>query len=120
MHKKKDKLFKKQQASKRSKDIGSYKSMKARGQTGERQAYLNYLDKILYFGDPDTEDQSGKMQRFWSFVKSLRTDNRGIAPHKVQGKVHADPVGKSDILTRQYESVYTKEDEDAGFLVIQG
>ena len=85
--------------------------MKARVQRAERQAYWNYLDKMLDFGDPDTENQSGKMKRFWSFVKSLRKDNSGVAPLKDQGKMHADSVDdKSNILNRQYESVYTKED----------
>ena len=82
MHRKRDKLFQKQRASKRSKDIGSYRSMRARVQRAERQAYWNYLDKMLDFGDPETEDQSGNMKRFWSFVKSLRKDNSRVAPLK--------------------------------------
>ena len=80
LHRKRDKLFKKQRSSKRSKDISNYKTMKARVQKAERQAYWNYLDKMLDFGDRETEHQSGKMKRFWSFVKSLRKDNSGVAP----------------------------------------
>ena len=112
LHRKRDKLFKKQRSSKRSKDISNYKTMKARVQKAERQAYWNYLDKMLDFGDPETEHQSGKMKRFWSFVKSLRKDNSGVAPLKDQGKMHADPVDKANILNRQYESVFTKEEEE--------
>ena len=59
------------------------------------------------------------MKRFWSFVKSLQKDNSGVASLKDQGKIHADPVDKGNILNRQYESVFTKrKDEDTP--VLQG
>ena len=86
----------------------------------QRQAYWNYLDKMLDFGDPETEHQTGKIKRFWSFVKSLRKDNSGVAPLKDQGKIHADPVDKANILNRQYESVLTKEKEDEDTPVLEG
>ena len=60
------------------------------------------------------------MKRFWSFVKSLRKDNSGVAPLKDQGKMHADPVDKANILNRQYESVFTKEEEEEDTPVLQG
>ena len=75
---------------------------------------------MLDFGDPETEHQTGKMKRFWSFVKSLRKDNSGVAPLKDQGKIHADPVDKANILNRQYESVFTKEKEDEDTPVLEG
>ena len=53
----------------------------------------------------------GKQKLFWSFIKSLKKDNRGIAPIKDRGKMHADPVDKANILNHQYESVYSREDE---------
>ena len=34
--------------------------------------------------------------------------------------MHAAPVDKSNIINTQYESVYTKEDEDADTPVLQG
>ncbi|MEW8544204.1 MAG: reverse transcriptase family protein, partial [Candidatus Thiodiazotropha sp.] len=120
MHRKRDKLFKKQRASKHHKDFEKYKSMKARVQKAERQAYWSYLDQLINFGDPDTETQLGKMKRFWSFVKSLKKDNSGVAPLKEQGKMHADPVDKSNILNRQYESVFTKENDTADIPTLQG
>ena len=59
-------------------------------------------DFRFFDSEPDTEEQSGKMKRFWSFVKSLRKDNSGVAPLKDQRKMHAYPVDKSNILNRQY------------------
>ena len=37
--------------------------------------------------------------------------NSGVAPLKENGKMHADPLDKSNILNRQYESTFTQEDE---------
>ena len=59
------------------------------------------------------------MKRFWSFVKSLRTDTSGVACLKDQGKMHADPVDKANILNRQYESVFTKYPEMPNITISQ-
>ena len=37
-------------------------------------------------------------------------DNCGVAPLKENGKMHADPKDKANILNRQYESTFTRED----------
>ena len=57
-----------------------------------------------------SDHQLIKQKRFWSFIKSLRKDSSGVAPLKENGKMHADPKDKTNILNRQYESVYTKDD----------
>ena len=49
-------------------------------------------------------------KRFWSFIKSLRKDTSGLAPLKDNGRLHTDPKDKANILYRQYESTWTKED----------
>ena len=46
-----------------------------------------------------------------SYIEGLRIDNSGVAPFKENGKMHADPLDKSNILNRQYESTFTQEDE---------
>ena len=74
---------------------------------------------MLDFRDQETEHQTGKMKRFWSFVKSLLKDNSGVAPLKDQGKMQADQVDKANILNRQCESVFTKETEDKETPVLQ-
>ena len=48
---------------------------------------------------------------FWSYIKSLRKDTGGIAPLKDNGRLHADSKEKADILNRQYESTWTREDK---------
>ena len=106
---KRNKLFKRQRKTGNPKDIKHYKETKARLQKAERQSYWNFVDNIIEVGDPEKEHQP-KQKRFWSFIKSLRKDTSDVAPLKDNGRLHADPKDKADILNRQYESTWTKED----------
>ena len=49
----------------------------------------------------DIEDKPGK-QKQKHFIMSPRKDNSRVVPLKDRGKMHADPVDKSNILTRQF------------------
>ena len=89
----------------------NYKKIKCKIQRAERQAYWQHVEKVIGIGNSDIEDKPGKQKRFCSFIKSLRKDNSGVAPLKDRGKMHADPLDKSNILNRQYDSVYTWEDD---------
>ena len=110
LQRKRNKLFKKQRASHRTNDISHYKQIRARVQKAERQAYWKHVENIIDIGDPESDYRPNKQKRFWSFIKSLRKDSSGVSPLKENGKMHADPKDKTNILNRQYESVYTKED----------
>ena len=57
-----------------------------------------------------TINLTSKQKRFWSFIKSLRKDSSGVDPFKENSKMHADQNDKTNILNRQYELVYRKED----------
>ena len=110
LYRKRNKLFKKQKSSHRPKDISNYKQMRARVQKAERQAYWRHIENLIEIGDPEKDQNPGKQKRFWSYIKSLRKDNCGVAPLKENGKMHADPKDKANILNRQYESTFTRED----------
>lgn len=60
LHRKRNKLFKKQKALKKSKDDVRYKQAKAKVQRAEQQAYWQHLEKVVDFGDPNGEDRLGK------------------------------------------------------------
>ena len=77
--------------------------MRARVQKAERQAHCKHVDNLIEVGDPENHQNPGKQERFWSFIKSLRKDNCGVAPLKENGKMHADPRDKVNILNRQCE-----------------
>ena len=100
-----DKLFKKQQRKKNSKDIHNYKETKARLQKAERQSYWNVMDHIIDEGEPGQDHHPKQILKcFWSFMKSMWKDTSGIAPLKENGRLHAEPKDKENILNRQYES----------------
>ena len=102
LHRKRNKLPKKQRATRKSRDVDIYKNMKSTIQRAERQAYWQHVEEVLDPGDPDIDDRPGKQKRFWSFIKSLKKDNSGIAPLKDRGKMQADPVDKPNVLNHQY------------------
>ncbi|MCG8077241.1 MAG: hypothetical protein JAY75_13485, partial [Candidatus Thiodiazotropha taylori] len=110
LKRKRNKLFKRQRTTHRAKDVSHYKQMKAKVQKAERRSYWKHVENIIDLGDPEADHRPGKQKRFWTFIKSLRKDSCGVAPLKENGKMHADPQDKSNILNRQYESVYTRED----------
>ena len=68
------------------------------------------MDNIIEIGDPDQQHQP-KQKRFWSYIKSLWKDTGGVAPLKDNGRFHVNPREKADILNRQYESTWTREDK---------
>ena len=104
-------LFKRQHKTGAAKDIRQFRETKARLQKAERQSYWKYIENIVEVGNPDQEYQP-KQKRLFNFIKSLRRDNSGIAPLKEKGRLHVDPKDKTDILNRQYESTWTKEDTE--------
>ena len=104
------KLFPRQRKTKKAKDIRQYKETKAHLQKADRQSYWQYVDNIIQIGDPDQQHQP-KQKRFWSYIKSLQKDTGGIVPLKDNWRLHADPKEKPDIMNRQYESTWTREDK---------
>ena len=112
LKRKRNKLFKKQRRTKNSKDIRNYKETKARLQKAERQSYWNFVGHIIDEGEP-RQEHPPKQKRFWSFIKPMRKDTSGIAPLKENGRLQAEPKDKADILNRQYESTWTKEDRSS-------
>ena len=71
MYRKRDKLLKKQRPSKHSKDIMKYTSIQLgyRGRSGEHTGALLSV-WVTCIAKP-----SQKIQRFWSFMKSLKRNN---------------------------------------------
>ena len=94
------KLFKLQRTTKKTEDISKYKKFKALVQREERQEYWKYVENIIDL-EEDGTPAANKQKRFWSFIKSRRKDNVGIAPLKENGIMHADPKDKANILNRQ-------------------
>ncbi|KAK3084155.1 hypothetical protein FSP39_009144 [Pinctada imbricata] len=77
----------------KAKDVHRYKRLKELARSICHSAYNDYITNIV---SPESSDNPKK---FWGFVKSLRTDNAGVAPLKdSSGITQADSMKKADIL----------------------
>ena len=107
MMRKRDKLYSRQKSSRTAENISQFKSLKHRVQREVRSAYWNYVESII---EPmDEEKPYEGMKRFWTLMKHARSDSGGIAPLRDQGQLVSDARGKAEILNRQFESVFTKD-----------
>ena len=91
-----------------------YKRFRAHVQKVERDAYWRHVSNIFTFengpSDPDS-NKSGKIKKFWSFVKSLKKDTFGITSLRENGILKTDTKDKADICNRQFQSAFTREDD---------
>ena len=56
------------------------------------------------------EDNTTNPKKFWSVIKSKRSETTGVSPLRKEGILHSDPVNKAYILNYQFVSVFTQED----------
>jgi hypothetical protein len=67
-----------------------YKQLKHQVQKEQRNVYNTYIEKIILDLPTNDTDQSinnqSKPKKLFSFIKSLRTDNSGVAPLKKVGQ----------------------------------
>ena len=93
-----------------------YKQLKHQVQKEQRHAYNTYIEKLILdlpTNDPDQSfNNQSKPKKLFSFIKSLRTDNSGVAPLKKEGQLVADTKQKANILNEQFKSVFTTESID--------
>ena len=73
-----------------------------------RQAEWKYLRTAIEEG----LSQNNK-KPFWSYVKSRKRDNVGVAPLKSKGNLCSDGKRKADILVDQFSSVFTRNSSQA-------
>ena len=89
----------------------TFRELKTEAQKAWREAKDTYANSI--FDDQEdgyTQQNRQPMKKFWGYVKSLKKDASGTAPLKQEGVLVSDAKGKSNILNRQYASVFTEED----------
>ncbi|XP_062605203.1 uncharacterized protein LOC134266991 [Saccostrea cucullata] len=98
----KRKWFKKARISGCQFDRDNYTSLKHDQHRLCRQAYNKHISDML-------SDDTGGKKKFWSFIKSRRTDMCGVSPLKKDGLTHNDSATKADVLNRQFASVFFQE-----------
>jgi hypothetical protein len=86
---------------KRKTNPTKYKTLKHQVQKELRKAYHDYIEKIicdLPIREPDQHIPSKvKPKKLFSYIKSIRTDNSGVAPLKQDGILVTDTAEKADI-----------------------
>ena len=90
-----------------------FKSIKHLIQKKIREDYNKYVNSIITDNEDSysTQANNSSSKKFWSFVKSLKRDNTGVAPLKENGILTSDPTEKAEILNKQYQSVFTHDNE---------
>ena len=56
--------------------------------------------------------EEGDHKPLWKYCKSQIQDNIGVAPLKENGQLHSDSQTRSEILARQFKSVFTQDGQD--------
>ena len=69
-----------------------------------RQAEWNFVNNTIQEGLAQNNSKP-----FWRYIKSKRQDNIGTAPLKFNGTLRSDSKSKADILLKQFQSVFTKD-----------
>ena len=92
--KRRDRLYRKMKKS-GNKDLkDKYKQLKHQVQKQLRQSYWTYIENIV---TPKPEDNSfSNMKKFWSYIKSKKTDYSGVTSLKQDGRLITDPKQKSN------------------------
>ena len=89
-------------------------------QSLDGRAYWDLVEKIISPMNESGENWTG-MKKFWQFIKSMRKDYMGVPALKDKGMTVIDARAKADLLNKQFESVFTKEEDlDATMLFPHG
>ena len=103
--KKKHKLHQKAKATMADNDWKTYKQHRSKLQKEIRNAHWEYVNNSL-----TTALKSNNTKPFWKYIKSKKNENIGISALSDDGNLYYDSKAKAEILNRQFQSVFTKEE----------
>ena len=83
-------------------DWQQYKTFKKQMQFDCRKTHQKYVDDMI------CGDMANNPNKLWSYIKSKRCDNTGIASLLSDGKPHSDNISKTRLLNEQFSSVFTR------------
>ncbi|KAK3103498.1 hypothetical protein FSP39_019645 [Pinctada imbricata] len=84
-----------------------YKEQKRLVQKSIRRAHWKYVNETI-----EKSLDEGNNKTFWKYIKAKRHDNIGVAGIKSEGILHQDSKTKAELLNKQFESVFTKENSE--------
>ena len=108
MCKVKRRRFKRAKKSKKSRDWERYVAHKKATALALKAARWDHLNGIL-----QTSLEEKNTKSFYRYIKAQKNDNFGISSLKFNGLMYSDSSSKSEILNKQFQSVFTKKSTTA-------
>ena len=106
-----DRAYSAWKRSKSQERLDNYRKLSAQCQKMIRKAHTNYTEDIFNLDNSDNEKPTAT-KKFWSYIKSQKKDSCSVSPLKSDGLLISDSKGKSNILNKQYCSVFTTENTE--------
>ena len=101
-------LFRKAQTSNDSGDRDAYAKQHSLVQSMIWHSYWYHMEHKIV-GD-DGKPTTSIQKNFWSYIKATKKYRVGTAPHQGQRHSFSDAKNKAEILNKQYQSMFSKED----------
>ena len=104
MSRRKQRCYNKARLTGLAEDWAAYKRLKRYTQQQCKEAYDSYVNSIV------SSDSGSNPKRFWSFIKSKRTDFCGVGALQCDGHTYSDNYTKCNLLNEYFASVFTVDD----------
>ena len=115
---KKQRLYNKQKKIGNAEDKRKFRELRSIVKRELDIAHNQYVLNLLDTREPASEEDSGKAtigKKFWNYIKSMKREHISIASLKdvTTGEEVSHAEGKAQLLSNQFESVFTNENSDA-------
>ena len=101
----KQRAYRKARRTGKKRDNERYKRLQSEVQLHIRKSHKGYMQEVV------SDSYKGNPKKFWSYIKSAGQEASGVSPLKNEdGFLKSDSPSRANILNRQFESVFTKED----------
>jgi hypothetical protein len=100
-----NKLYKKKKRNPKYKE--QYQKTKTKLQNEMRNSYWRYIENMIFdieINEPDQPSFKNTPKKLYSYIKSQKNENTGIAPLRSEGTLHSHPSEKAK-NTKQTVSV---------------
>ncbi|KAI8515244.1 hypothetical protein Bbelb_078350 [Branchiostoma belcheri] len=85
------------------------KALKRLVQRRLRQAYWSYTGRLFADQSGCHETPGANMKRFWTYIKSQRTEAASVAPIKVNGRLVTEAKDRAEALNKQFHSAFSQK-----------
>ena len=109
MIRKKQRLYNKAKRTGNATDWRNFKIIRKQIKSQLTTAHDEYVADLLSFSKDYSTNKPVPTKRFWSYIKSKKSHDVGIGPLKENGVEITDSIGKANLLSQQFQSVFTRE-----------